>query len=135
MLEGVVLIGDEADGVEGADRHADVTTGAGLVEHVGLRDLLGLVVRDDLADLILDGEIGAPPTARTAVDASIGIDDVELFLVAGDRVGRTLEVADRAARAELLSDGVRQVRLLDVEPRSDPQILDVEDPPQKHLGG
>jgi hypothetical protein len=108
MLERRLLIGDEADGVERTHGHADVAAGAGFVEHVGLRNLLGLVVRDDLPDLILDREVGAPSTAGAAVDAPIGIDDVKLFLAAGDRVGRALEVADRAAGAELLSDIVRQ---------------------------
>src|SRR5215475_1820129 len=96
LLERVL---DQVDAVERTDVDAEFAAGAEVAVDDGLGDLLGLDLLDQLPLLVLDAGDGAVPGADRAVDAAVGVDDVFLGLVAGDRVGGTLDLADPAPDA------------------------------------
>src|SRR5205814_5829945 len=73
---------------------------------VGLRDLLRLDARDEVAVLVLDGVDRAVDAADGAVDAALGVDVVLPLGGAPDGVGRALDLADAAPDA-FVSDEMR----------------------------
>src|SRR5262249_12676209 len=92
---------DQVDAVERADVDAELAARAEVPVHDGFRDVLRLDLLDEDPRVVLDAGDRAVPGADRAVDAAIGVDDEFLVLVARDRVGRALDLADPAADARL----------------------------------
>ena len=94
------------DALERADVDAELAAGAELLDDLGLRDLLRLDARDEVAVLVLDGVDRAVDAADGAVDAALGVDVVLPLGRAPDRVRGALDLADAAPDA-FVSDEMR----------------------------
>src|SRR5437867_2051769 len=102
----LVLRLDHVDALERADVDAELASGAELLDHFGLRNVLRLYARDELAVLVLDGVDGAVNAADGAVDAPLRMNVVLAARLAPDRVRGAFDLADAAANA-FIGDEVR----------------------------
>ena len=87
--------------VERTNIDAELTTRAVVHDDFRLRDLARLDARDEVAVLVLDARNGAINRAHPAVDTAFGVNDIQLFRLAADRVHRTFQLANGAADASV----------------------------------
>ena len=85
--------------VERTDIDTKLTTRAIVHDDLRLWDLAGLDARDEVAVLILNAGDRAIDRTHPTVDATFGVNHIQLFRPAADRVNRTLQLTDSAADA------------------------------------
>ncbi len=87
------------DAIEGAYIDTPYAARAVFLQYVCLWHFLVLDDLDDLAKLVLNGEDGAVFSAHAAIDAPAGVDAINFFRYAGNRIGGTHRLADAATNA------------------------------------
>jgi hypothetical protein len=97
--------------IERADVYAELAAGAVVHDNLGLWDLAWLDAGNEVAVLVLDAGDGAIDGADPAIDAALGVDDVQFLGLPADRVDGTLQLADGAANTGVCNE-IRHERFL-----------------------
>jgi hypothetical protein len=94
LTGGIIL---HRDAIERADIDTKLAAGAVVGNHLGPGDVLDLHALNGFTELILDAGNGAEDRTNPALDAALSVNYKQLFFLAADGVGGTLQLTNAAS--------------------------------------